>query len=372
MGRKFTKPKSVDLKVIKGGGQGLEKAPDTGKKPLFFIQLFLAIFLLMQILFGWIWGTPKENSIRTFLAEKGSIELKIPVSGLTSFDEEIVFSPAPGFIQYIVEEGFRVPAGVELARISESPVEETGSAVEEEEEGVSDYFSRLKEWFLGGDSTDGDSYEAVNAPTSVISPQAGLVSLKIDGWEKFGPQAGFPYFTEEEFNEKPSQEQYMGCGKKVDRYTPLLRIINNYTWYFSAVLPVSSGEIIAEKPSVLLYFSFAPDCPVTGEQVEAIREGDILKITWAISQFVENFFNQRWCSAEIIYGEVEGIKIPKSTLIEKDEQKGVYIVEKEHISYYEVVIIGEKDDYYLVENLEPYEKVVLNPGNVMDGQRFFW
>lgn len=367
------KTKPVGFKVIRGGGQGLEKAQKPVKTPLFFILLFLALFLLAQILTGWIWGMFGQRSIQTISAGEGSLEQTFPISGLVTFEEEIILSPRSGFVNYLIEEGSRVPVGVELARISDFPPEEAVSAADEEEQNTTDYLMRFKDWFLGSEAAeDRSSFTPKNGETTIINPQAGLVSFNFDGWERFGPGSSFPYLTEEEFNEKPSQEQHMGSGQKVSCFSPLLRIINNYTWYFSAVFPAASGEILAEQPQVLLYFSFSPDCPVIGEQVEVRKDGEVLQITWAINQHLENFYNQRWCQAEIVYGQIEGTMIPRNTLIEKDDKKGVYIIEKGIISFCEVQILGEKEDLYLVENLDPHENVVLSPDKIKEGQRFSW
>ncbi|NLX90077.1 MAG: hypothetical protein GXZ07_00530 [Firmicutes bacterium] len=376
MKREFKKPKPVDFKVIKGGGQEQKKKLTPGKKPLFFILLFLALFLLGQILTGWVWGVFGQKSIQTIIAGEGSLELTYPVSGLITFDETIIFSPRSGFIDYLVEEGVRVPVGAELARISPSPPEEADVGAAGGDENGADYLSRFKDWFLGSQSLDEKSSLSLfpeNDETIVFNSQAGLISLKIDGWERYGPNSTFPYLTEEEFNRKPSQDQYMCNGQKVSRSAPLLRIINNYTWYFSAVLPASAEEIIAGQAQVVLYFSFSPNCPVMGERVEMEKDGEVIKVTWAINQFMENFYNQRWCRAEIVYERLEGNMIPKSTLLEKDGKKGVYIIEKGYISFREVQILGEKDGYYLVENLDTSENVVLSPDKKLrEGQRFFW
>lgn len=370
MKREFQKPKPVDFTVIKGGGQGQKNTVNPGKKPLFLILLFLALFLLGQILAGWVWGIFGQKSIQTIIAGEGSLELTYPLSGLITFDETIILSTRSGFIDYLVEEGFRVPVGAELARISGYPPEEAVAGGDEK----MDYLSRFRDWFLGSKSLDEKSSLSLfpeNDETTVVNSQAGLVSLKIDGWERYGPNSSFPYFTEEEFSKKPSQDQYIGKGQKVSRSVPLLRIINNYTWYFSAVLPASE-ESLAGQAQVVLYFSFSPENPVIGEQVEVKKDGDVLKVTWAINQFVENFYNQRWCQAEIVYERLEGNMIPKSSILEKDGRKGVYIIEKGRISFREVHILGEKGGFYLVENLDSSENVVLSPDKLREGQRFFW
>ncbi len=352
----------------------MEKTRKPGRPPLFFILLFFALFLPAQILIGWIWGALGQGSIHTIAAGEGSLEKTFNIYGLVTFEEEVVSSPRSGFAYYLVEEGSRVPVGEELVRICDLPPEEADFCTDEEQEkDEADYFGKFKKWFLGSEITE----EHVPPPVpgsggaAVINSRAGLVSLKIDGWERFGPGSGFPYFTEEEFNERPFQVQSMCSGQKVGSSSPLLRIINNYTWYFSAVLPASMGKILAERPQVLLYFSCAPDCPVTGKQVEVREEGKTCQITWAINQSLDNFYNMRWCQAEIVYDQIEGTMVPGGTLVEKDGKKGVFIIKKGIISFCEVQVLGEKEESYLVENLEAYENVILDPDKIREGQRFF-
>lgn len=370
------KQKPVGFKVIKGGGQGPEKARKPGKRPpLFFILLFFALFLPAQILIGWIWGMFDQGSVHIISVGEGSIERTFGVSGIVTFEEEIIFSPRSGFVHYLFEEGSRVPAGAELVRICDfPPVEAAAGSGTNEEDGPAEYFVKFKEWFYGNEPEDESDPSCITegTGTTVVSPQAGLVSLSIDGWEEFGPGQGFPYFTEEEFNERSPQILPRNSGLEVVRSFPLLRVINNYTWYFSAVLPASLGETIAERSQVLLYFSLSPECPVSGELIEVRKKGENVEITWAISQYLKDLYNLRWCQAEIVYEQIEGTMIPRSTLIEKDDKKGVYIIKKGIISFCEVQVLGEEEEFYLVDNLESYENVILNPDKKKEGQRFTW
>ncbi|HHU75586.1 MAG TPA: hypothetical protein GXZ24_01620 [Firmicutes bacterium] len=372
------KQKPVSLKVLRGGGKGQGRVERPGKRPpLFFILLFLALFLPAQILIGWIWGMFGQGAAQIVVVGEGSLERTFSISGLVTFEEEIIFSPRSGFAHYLVEEGSRAPVGAELARVSDFPPVGIDPCADEggKEESQADYFVKFKDWFFGNEPEEeenGPSPVSTNGGITVVNPLAGLVSLHIDGWERFGPGLGFPYFTEEEFCQGDPQIPPRRNGQEVRRSLPLAKIINNYTWYFSSVLPLSSADVIAELPQVVLYFSFSPDCPVVGERIEAKVHGENLQITWAINQYLEGIYKMRWCQAEIVYDEEEGALIPQGALVEKDGKKGVYIIKKGIITFFEVLVLGEKADYYLVENLESYENVVLNPDKVKEGQRFSW
>ena len=331
----------ANLKILKGGARGAGSSPRSRKNPLFYILPLLALFLLAQILVGWVLGIINDGLAKTTLAVENSLERTLSVSGLITFDEEVISSPRSGYAYYLVEEGYRAPVGAKLAIINSLPPEE----------------------FQPDESP-------VNEEAFVRNPRAGLISFKFDGWEQIGPKSGFLYLTDEEFAERQQDEKHMANGERVSYNAPLLKIINNYTWYFSAIFYGSDGELLAGNDKVNIYFSFAAGPPLTGEQVEVRRDLDVWKITWSINRMAEGFYNQRWSEVKIAYDTITGITIPKSTLIVKDGQKGVYVLEKGLVTFRRVEITGENEDYYLVENLNLYDEVILDPDKAKEGRRF--
>jgi putative membrane fusion protein len=240
---------------------------------------------------------------------------------------------------------------------------------------VANYLARFKEWLAQGGSEENDRYLSLflnNKESTIYSQQAGLISLKIDGWEAYGPKTAFPYITEEEFARRVYDERLMENGEHVTIHSPLLRVIDNYSWFFSTTLPAYPGEIFAEEQRVAIYFAFAPDRPLTGVLTKVRRELDNWEFTWVMDRSVDDFYNQRWSDAEIVYDVITGISVPRSALTEIDGLAGVYLVEKGFVTFRKVIILGEKDDFYLIENLETYQEIVLEPEKVKDGQRFYW
>jgi putative membrane fusion protein len=362
------------LKVIKGSGQGKGREAEWYKKnPTYLLLFLLAFFLLAQILVGWVWGAVNQNIIATAFASKEILHMTSSTWGLITFDEEVILAPHPGFVYYNVEEGERVPVGKDLAAIMDFPLEEEEKKTEDK--GVLEYYEEIKRWFLHGDrGMDYSPFFSKNEETVVVAPLAGLINLQIDGFEKFGPVSSFPYLTEGEFQEKKFTEKRLESGEKVYRYMPLLRIMNNYYWYYSTVLSPEQGELLADNSSVKLYFSFAPEVPVWGERVEVKeREGDgEVEITWRMDLSLPEFYCQRFSNAEIVYNDMEGMLVPPDAVLEIDGKKGVFVVEKGLVNFLEVDILMEKENSILVGNLDSDHRIVLKPQSVREGQRFYW
>jgi len=360
------------LKVIEGRSRSPKDGIKRGKKHVYYLLTFLAFFLLFQILAGWVRAITQQNVIGTVLAEQGNVPVTISVSGLITFDDEVILAPRSGFVYYNVKEGERVPVDKGLARITEFPLEEE-KETGQQEKGVTGYLYSFKDWLLEEKTEDYSHLFSINREYIVLAPSSGLVSFKIDGLEKYGPNTYFLYLNEDEFAENVPEGEYKESGERVARHEPLLRIINNYRWYYSVVLPPGDGKLIADETNVRLCFSFAPEIQVKGERVERQeRDGGSVEITWCIDHHLNNLYARRWAEAEILYDVLEGMAIPKSALLEVNEKKGVYVIEKGLITFKEVVILHESEEELLVENLDLYHRVVTDPTGVVEGQRFYW
>lgn len=381
MEQKRLKPKH--LKVIEGKGKPHQHSYQSVRRPIYFLLIFLSLFLIGQILFGWIWNNINQKSINLVLAGEGSVEVSFPATGIITFSEKVILAPRAGFVYYKVREGEKVPVGKELAAIADFPLNFSLEEEKEENEetGLAEYFQHLKSWFFGETneteakkdnltvfyfSSDG------SGEVKVVSPLPGLVSFKIDGLEKYGPDTAFPYFTPEEISEKMPNAQILTSGERVLRSTPLLKLINNFYWYFSAVLPPEYGRLVAEKDQDKLIFSFEGDKAVQGRKIESRERDDgSLEITWCIDREVPGLYKQRWATAEIVYKNLKGVFIPKSALAEIEGKKGVYVLEKGLIVFREITVLAEGEDSFLVNNVELYERVVEDAARVTAGQSFY-
>ncbi len=367
------------LRVIKGGERApREKWEKVSRTPANILLLAVALFLLAHVLLGLLWGSFSRSAGRVVPATEGSVDITLVIGGIITFEEELVFAPLSGYVQYRVNEGERVPAGKELAVISSLPLEEAAPAVTEPGgPNMGEYLQRFRNWLLddrgAADPPSMDLLFPQNHESVIVSPLAGMVILQLDGWEMFGPKSSYAYPSDEEFSLTKSDLQVLSSGKQISRFMPLLRIINNYQWYYSSVMPADPGKLIAEQTWVELLFSFAPEKPVKAQKVEVNeREQGDIEITWRINQAVGDFYKHRWSTAEIVYDSMEGVFIPADTMLEQDGTRGVFAVERGVVTFREVTELAEKDDFLLVEGLDAYDRIIARPGRVKEGQRFLW
>lgn len=364
------------LRVIKGGGRTNSVKTGWRRYPVYYLLMVVALFLVAQVLLGWIWGSFNRRAGEVVFATEGSVDVSFTAKGILTFDEELVFAPQSGFVHYYVDGGERVPVGKKIAVITTFPKDLPAPSAEEDQN-MEEYLQRFRQWLLddpgAADSFAVDLLSPHNRETVIKSTRAGKISFMLDGWETFGPNSSFVYLDDEEYNEKKPETQLFSSGEQITRFSPVLRIIDNYRWYFSAVLPQEPGRLIAESDSIELLFSFADGKPVRGEKIEQeVRSGGDLEITWRINQAAGDFYNQRWCTAEIVYDRMEGVFIPDNTVLEQNGAEGVYVVDKSVVAFKEITIIDEKEDMLLVEGLNSYDRVITRPGRVKEGQRFLF
>lgn len=371
------RPGGEQLRVIKGGGRRSPPKKDMKYSPISLLLLAVALFLMAQVLMGWLWGSFNQRAGRVVVASEGSSYVTFSTGGLLSFEEELVFAPQSGFIQFKVKGGERVPVGKELALITTFPTEAMIGEAQAEEQNVGDYLQRFRHWLLddrgAADPFSVDVLFPHNRETELKAERPGKVSFQIDGWEMFGPGSSFLYLDDEEFDEKKPDVNVLSCGDQVARFTPALRIINNYRWYYSAVLPPDPGNLIGDKDQVKIVFPFYPDRPVRAALVEVRQrdEGDV-EITWRINQAAGDFYNHRWATAQIFYDSIDGVFIPDGTIVEQDGVEGVYVLEKGVVVFREITLLAQEDDRLLVEGVKPNERVIARPGRVKEGQRFLF
>ncbi len=360
------------MKVVPGKGTGHKGIVELSRRPLYVLLLVLALFLLTQILIGWVWGALSRSLIKTELVVEGTYEKTMDLCGMITFREEIILAPASGFVYYNVENGKRVPADKEIAVISEFPLGQRADTPDEPENGA--LLQQFKSWLLQEEEELAEDYSHLfpgREAAALHASSAGVVNLVIDGWEEYGPDSTFVYLSEEEYQDTLQEPEVMYSGKQVYRSQPLLRMVDNYAWYYSAVLPAAAGEALADKERGTLYFAFEPEEPVDVQRVEADRRADgDYEITWRVDRKIGDYLFQRWVTAELVYDTAQGILLPQEAYWEQDGVEGVFVIKHGMVQFIELKVLAERGDYFLVTGLSPYQQVVTNPGRVREGQRF--
>jgi len=192
--------------------------------------------------------------------------------------------------------------------------------------------------------------EQLNSGSEYIEATiSGVVSYRVDGLEEVLTTDSINKLTEEYL-----KSLKLKTGETIPSNNESGKIVNNYYCYIATVTYAEEAKQIKVNDTVRIALS-------TGDEVKAkihnITEQEngarllILKIT----NGVEELINYRKISFEIIWWSANGLKVPNSSILEKDGMN--YIVRK-RVGYSDnilVKVLKVADNYSIIENYSSLE-----------------
>lgn len=366
----------------------LEVLPGKGRRfahlrqlSVFYIILALFALLLLQAAYHWLEPFILSRRLQIVTAAAGCFEKKVSVEGLlTRPEEQLLTAPCSGVIVELAPSGERVPAGavvasfVPLSAAERQGFEETVSPAESRWEQLKRY---LWEWLgLGVEEEEPAADRLISGtlpswlgePVPLTVAEAGLLLHRLDGWEGLGERA---YLHAEEFAAGSGEEFTAAEGVWVEEGQPVLKLIDNWQWYYNLLLPLDPGRTLAAREYVRFEFAFAPESPVIGvlTAAEIDSAAEEVRLTYCIERQFPGSEDLRWSAAEIVLEREEGIIIPEAALIERSGGSGVFLNRGGAVKFQEVTVVGSRGDEVMVEGLEPDSMVITRPGLVEEGRR---
>ena len=124
---------------------------------------------------------------------------------------------------------------------------------------------------------------------------------------------------------------------------------------------VSADSRISEGANLTIMLSTSTNVyDVTVESVKVCGEDeDKMIVVLSCDRLDENLVESRVLSAELIFDEYQGIKVPRSAIRFQGDQKGVYVILGKDISFKKIDVIYEGDDYVLSKNTSAEEYLLL-------------
>lgn len=362
---------------------------------------FLAVILFLFIfrhLFTWGYSRVASYFVNTYIVEERMIDNKFSREGLIVRDEKLITAPWEGYLLWAVEDGERIGAGKMVAEIVEEVSPET---VEEEEElretsnshetlealeienktGV--MVDNLRDNMAWGDMiTARDYYQELKyfsqevmvrksftrGKSKIVTPFSGIAVFHTDGLEDLLTPENVNFLSYEQMQDFEPNIRKINAGERVRQGAPLVKIVDNYSWYFSVYVNSSQIDKIRDQGRTKLSFSFAPGEEVTARLYSVEEDEDNkYQVTFIITEHLEDFYLHRQVKADIIYDSFRGITIPSSALVEKDGEPGVYSVEKAMIKFRPVEVVSSFEEELLVEGLSTGRLIITNPGFFKEG-----
>lgn len=390
------------------------------------------LYLLLSIIFSFY------SRMTTTIALKGSVEEEVLAKGYVFRNQHVLTAPVEGYLEARVSEGERVNVGQilgyiytgeynaersqkirelseRIARLESAASENTyaGNGVMVEQKiasavrGLSDmrqernmniiaeqkealnFLIERKYAMNAGGSVDNTAQLAElkqqlydlemgtgGSKHALVAPASGVFSSKIDGMEDELSSAKKENLTPSYLRELDKME--LERKETVVLHEPVCKVVDNYGWYFAAVIDAEKAEGLQVGQSVKLHFFDLSDTEIQGtiHTISAPEKGEVA-ISVSTNRYVEGIYASSRATAEIIITGVEGIKLPVESIHVKDGQTGVYVLRLDVARFVPVnirykneswAIVSAVTDTYADYKLQIYDEVIVEAKNLEDGK----
>ncbi|RDY26363.1 hypothetical protein CHL78_013980 [Romboutsia weinsteinii] len=216
--------------------------------------------------------------------------------------------------------------------------------------------------------------------SNLSSEISGIVSFKFDGNEDKYSYDKIDNLTKDDINKAENKFTVANeKGDAVNENEPVIRVINNYSTYVALYVNDKEAKNFEQDKSIILRFN---DQNTEANVFKMYKDGEnnviILKIT---NQNIA-IYDTRVEEFDIIYKQVEGLKIAKSAIDVVDDKQGVYVVDEESqkVNFVELDgIVYENDDYVFVDyytnninginSVDLYDRIILKPNSINKNMR---
>lgn len=206
--------------------------------------------------------------------------------------------------------------------------------------------------------------------------KSGIISYKFDGNESKYNIGNISELTIDDI--EYTENEYIDILNEgvIKHGQPIARIINNIKQYLAIVVEENEIMNFKENNSVIIRDK---NNQINAKVHNIYTKNDKNVVVFEISEQNIEINDTRVAEFDIIYKSIEGIKIPKSSIVKKDNVEGVYIVsetgsakfiEIKGTSYENeefIVIDYYKNEIEGVKTIDIYDEIILEPKKVKNG-----
>lgn len=207
---------------------------------------------------------------------------------------------------------------------------------------------------------------AAGQDTSVVrADKSGVYSGVVDGYESL-------LTPDNVFSLTPSTLDSMAVNAPAGEAGAVGKLITGTRWYFVCSVSEAQSKRLTEGWQVKIRFSrdWSGEVSMRVEQVGQAENGRV-PIVFSSTHYLSDITLLRRQTVDIVYSSITGIRVPKNALLQDEAgQWGVFAVVGAQAEFKSVTIVGDDEDYYLVQPLIPatdlnkeVAKKALRPGD---------
>lgn len=183
----------------------------------------------------------------------------------------------------------------------------------------------------------------------ISSPESGLVSYKIDGFESLLKANDMDSITEETL-----AKVKMKTGQTIPTSTEQGKIVNNFFVYIACIMSSDNAMNTEVGKTVKLRLSNNDEVSAEVAKISEFVNGKAV-IFFRTTKDVEYLMNYRKISVDVIWWSASGLKVPNSSIVTEGEKQ--YVI-RSRIGYTDkilVKVVKQNDKYAIVENYSAQE-----------------
>ncbi|SKC87326.1 HlyD family efflux transporter periplasmic adaptor subunit [Maledivibacter halophilus] len=368
---------------------------------IIFFSIILLYFIYKAI-FGLFLKTPDTEIVKF-----GELSTQKEYECLIVRDEEIVKSPDEGVIKYYVQEGEKVEKNYKICEIYTSSVNDKdkkklsdlSSRINDIDASKGDFFetdiekidneidiivdeiriARVKGDFsrindlknnlnnkvekkrrISGDKSfsganlerlEGERKELESKIKSSIiemkSSQSGVVSYYIDGYEEILTPHNILNIKYEYIKNIENASDKLKYDKVIYDQ-PVFKLTDNTAWYIMIMTDPKDSDSFKLGKNVSIDIS---DTRIKGEIIDKAYDEGKSFIIIKTNQYASDFNKIRKINLNIIKNQYEGLKIHRDSIIEKDGELGVYVLDINRKACFKAIkVLGYNDEYAIIQN----------------------
>jgi putative membrane fusion protein len=200
---------------------------------------------------------------------------------------------------------------------------------------------------------------------SLTSEVSGLFSTVLDGYESLGPD-DLQGLSPDGLRALMGEQKEVAAGAYG-------KLITAYNWYFAAIMNVSDAQNFSDGGSASLEFGRYYSAALTAEVLsvgEPDEDGKCV-VVFSLDRAMADTLAMRLVSAEVVFQELQGIRVPYEAVHTEEGQAFVYTVTGLVCERKDIEIVCDTGEYYLAQTggeLRIGNDIILGGRDLYDGK----
>lgn len=315
------------------------------------ILIYVAVVVIMSFM---------KEPIPTYKVGSSNINSNISCTGIALRNEIEITSGKSGYMIYFVHDGDKIKKNAPVCSVDETgniitAIQETGEGDEGNRLFTKNDYVRIRSSIDSykssySDVSFSDLYnfkseieskvmelssevmlQQINAGGAQVSStiqtikatESGVITYYTDGYEAKTPET----LSVEDFSKNNYKKQSLKSGDILESGSTVFKIVSDENWNIVCSINKKEADAIQKEEKVRFTINDSPN-DVSSTYRLIPKEDDKYFLVLSLSKYMVEYIDDRFLNIEIILNKFEGLKVPNSSLLEKE----VFKIPKEYIN----------------------------------------